>query len=126
MYHMSRLKRSTFRLQKATDIMESIENGAEDQRPLELANTLVRIAQDIPLKKLEKPKPPWSNEWQTLAIIARIACLAGHVDITTCDVEDYIPKHVTDSQIQNIYEHIQKGDLKSMIQIMIDRPLLVC
>ena len=124
--NMSRLKGSRFRLEKAEEIMAMVEHGPEDERPMDIDQILVRIAKDIHRKMLLAPKAPWSDEWQTLATVARVACLVEIVNIALCDVVEYIPKHATDPQIQKIYDYIQKGELGLFIRSMIDHPLLVC
>jgi hypothetical protein len=90
---MSRLKRDIARRDKAFQIMQQIESGLEEQCPLDLEKKLTLILKDIPSHRIKLPEKKLSKEWETIAIVYRIASLAELHDKPVLSIDEYIYKN---------------------------------
>ncbi len=90
---MSRLKRDIVRRDKAFQIMQQIESGLEEQCPLDLEKKLTLILKDIPSHRIKLPEKKLSKEWETIAIVYRIASLTELHDKPVLSLDEYIYKN---------------------------------
>ena len=90
---MSRLKRDIARRDKAFQLMQQIESGIEEQCPLDLEEKLTKILKDIPSHRIKLPEDSLSKEWETIAIVYRIASLAELHDKPVLSIDEYIYKN---------------------------------
>ena len=90
---MSRLKRDIVRRDKAFQIMQQIESGLEEQCPLDLEKKLTLILKDIPSHRIKLPEKKLSKEWETIAIVCRIASLTELHDKPVLSLDEYIYKN---------------------------------
>jgi hypothetical protein len=74
---MSKLNRALIRLNKAIQVMNSVEQNTSDKRPLTIGSDLTRILRDIPAKNLKQmyDKRGLTEEWETIATAARTVSL---------------------------------------------------
>lgn len=109
------------RLEKAFELMDLVENFPEDQRPLDLRDKIVQIVKDIPLNKIKIIET--SDEWKTLAIMARTAAMGHCTDVPVRDIDEYIPKHKSPESISTLFRHIQGGNINEMVCCLAKLPL---
>ena len=90
---MSRLKRDIARRDKAFQLMQQIESGLEEQCPLDLEEKLTKILKDMPSHRIKLPEDSLSKEWETIAIVSRIASLAELHEKPVLSLDEYIYKN---------------------------------
>lgn len=106
-------------------LMQLIEHGPEDRRPLDVVELLTKIVNDIPADCIDLPnESDISEEWETLAVVMRIAVLSKQVDVRLMSVADYVPKQKTKIWLAHFCRQKEKG-LMPMLSCMMDTPLIV-
>ena len=86
---MSRLRRSKVRLERAQTLLETVQNTNDDQHPLDLSKTLLRILKDIPASKLFPINV--SEEWTTVMTVLKAAVEAGIINLPSSALVHNIP-----------------------------------
>ena len=114
--HMSRLKRSKVRLDKAISLMEAVQHDAESQQPLDVESKLIRLLQDIPAEKWSRASN--RDEWQTLIVVLRTAALAEFIEAEPQNITDNLLTYKS-TQIDNLRRSIDNADLKSIATTLI-------
>ena len=92
-YKMSKLNRAVIRLNKAKEIMNSIEQTDSDKIPLTTCSFLTDIIRDIPANKLVNmyDKRGLTTEWETIATVARTVSLTK-IDMNQVDsIRNHLP-----------------------------------
>lgn len=114
--HMSRLKRSKVRLDKAISLMEAVQHDAESHQPLDVESKLTRLLQDIPAEKWSRASN--RDEWQTLIVVLRTAALAEFIEAEPQNITDNLLTYKS-TQIDNLRRSIDNADLKSIATTLI-------
>lgn len=121
---MSRIRRSKVRLDKTLCLLDLVEFGPEDERPLDVVELLVQIVQDIPASSIHLPGDHISEEWRTLGAVMRIAVLTETIDMPLLPTNEYVPRQKSKLWLERFREK-KSGPLKSFLMFMADTPLLV-
>ena len=121
---MSRIRRSKVRLDKTLCLMDLIEYGPEDERPLDVFELLEQIVQDIPASSIHLPGDHISEEWRTLGAVMRIAVLTETIDMPLLPMNDYVPRQKSKLWLERFREK-KKGPLTSLLSFMVDMALFV-
>lgn len=113
---MSRIQRARARRDKAHALMQLIETGSEDKRPLNVPDTLRLLLHDIDPKKLAFSKE-LTHEWETVAIVARTHALVTH-GCTVYPALAYVPEAQENIQeLQEQWDDIDPDKLLGLLHI---------
>lgn len=90
---MSRLSRAVARRDIAWKLHSKVETPEKDRHPLSVAEELTSILRDIPIAKigaLPQGRRP-SAEWETIAVVAKIASMTELWSVPVGSVQSYFP-----------------------------------
>ena len=113
------MRRSKVRLDKAWVLMELVENGSDDKRPLDIVELMTRIVQDIPSKSLTLPVETARDEWETLAVVVRTAVLTGHVAVPLRAVKQYVPNRNDKQWLEAVCKEKEEGELIPLLTLIV-------
>jgi hypothetical protein len=111
---MSRIQRAKARRDKAKELMQLVEKGSEDKRPLDIPDKLTKLLNDISSKKISFSKEV-THEWETVAMVARTHALITDGK-TVYPVLAYIPETGV-KELQEQWEDMGPEKLTEMLHI---------
>lgn len=92
---MSRLSRAVARRDLAWKLHDKVKNPEKDQQPLSVTEDLTKILRDIPVAKIGILPTQFSYrpsaEWETIAIVARIASMTHLWSVPIGSIHSYFP-----------------------------------
>jgi hypothetical protein len=113
---MSRIQRAKARRDKAKELMQLVEKGSEDKRPLDIPDKLTKLLNDISAKKISFSKEV-THEWETVAMVARTHALITDGK-TVYPVLAYVPEKCGNiKELQEQWEDMGPEKLTEMLQI---------
>jgi len=113
---MSRIQRARARRDKAKELMQIVEKGSEDKRPLDIPDKLSKLLNDISPERITFSEEV-THEWETIAMVARTHALVTDGK-TVYPVLAYVPETSGNiKELQEQWEDIGPDILSEMLHI---------